>query len=104
MPEPFARLRRRLEESDPKGGTKQYIRVLRLLEAHDLAAVTAAVERALTLAVADADGVRLLLQGAREQPAAGFDLSGRPQLLSVCLPPPNLAAYGALTSGKGVKP
>jgi transposase len=104
LPEAFAKLRRRLEESDPKGGTRQYIRVLRLLEAHDLAAVTAAVERALTLAVADADGVRLLLQGAREQPAAGFDLRGRPELLAVCLPPPDLAAYGALTSGKGVKP
>jgi hypothetical protein len=78
--------------------------VLRLLETHALVAVTAAVERALTLAVADADGVRLLLQRAGEQPAAGFDLSGRPQLLAVCLPPPDLTAYGALTSGKGVKP
>lgn len=104
LPEPFARLRRRLEESDPKGGTRQYIRVLRLLETHELAAVTAAIERALTLAVADADGVRLLLQRAGEQPVAGFDLSGRPQLLAVSLPPPDLAAYGALTSGKGVKP
>jgi transposase len=104
LPEAFAALRRRLEEADPKGGTRQYIRVLRLLEAHDLAAVTAAVERALALAVADADCVRLLLEHAREQPAAGFDLSGRPRLLAVCLPPPDLAAYGALASGKEVRP
>jgi hypothetical protein len=104
LPEPFAALRRRLEEADPKGGTRQYVRVLRLLEAHDLAAVTAAVERALALAVADADAVRLLLERARERPAEGFDLTGRPQLSAVHVPRPDLAAYGALTCGKGVKP
>ena len=32
MPDCFARLRRRLEEADPKGGTRRYIGVLRLLE------------------------------------------------------------------------
>jgi transposase len=103
LPGAFASLRRRLEEADPKGGTRQYVRVLRLLETYDLAAVTAAVERALALAVADADAVRLLLERARERPAAGFDLSGRPGLQAVNMPPPDLAAYGALTSGKGVK-
>lgn len=103
LPGVFARLRQRLEEADPKRGTRQYIRVLRLLENHALAAVTAAVERALTLSVADADAVRLLLEGAADQPAAGFDLSGRPALAAICVPAPDLAAYGALTSAKGVK-
>ena len=103
LPNAFAALRRRLEEANPKGGTRQYIRVLRLLETYDLAAVTAAVERALALAVNDADAVRLLVERARERPTAGFDLTGRPQLLAVRVPPPDLAAYGALTSAKGVK-
>jgi transposase len=103
LPDAFAALRRRLEQADPKGGTRQYIRVLRLLEAHDLTAVTAAVERALALAVSDADAVRLLVEQARERPAAGFDLTGRPQLLAVNVPPPDLAVYSALTSTKGVK-
>jgi transposase len=103
LPAAFAALRRRLEEADPRRGTRQYIRVLRLLESHDLAAVTAAVERALALAVADADAVRLLLERTRERPAAGFDLTGRPRLLAVSVPPPDLAAYGALASRKGVK-
>jgi transposase len=103
LPDAFATLRRRLEDKDPQGGTRQYIRVLRLLETHELSAVTAAVERALKLTVIDADGVRLLLQCAAEQPAACFDLAGRPKLLAVCLPPPNLAAYSALTSSKEVK-
>ena len=104
LPEPFAALRRRLEEADPTGGTRQYIRVLRLLEGHDLAALTAAVEHALRLSVADALAVRLLLLGAAQRPAASFDLTGRPRLLAVNVPVPDLTAYGSLTSGKGVKP
>jgi transposase len=104
LPECFATLRRQLEEADPKEGTRKYIRVLRLLEGHDLQAVRAAVERALTLAVVDADGVRLLLQQAAEQPVAAFDLADRPGLRAVHLPPPDLTAYGSLTSAKEVKP
>jgi hypothetical protein len=104
LPEAFTRLRHRLEESDPKGGTRQYIRVLRLLERHELAAVTAAIERALTLPIHNAAAVRLLLERALEQPTAGFDLSGRPKLLAVSVPPPDLAAYSALSSAEGVKP
>jgi transposase len=104
LPEAFTTLRHRLEENDPQGGRRQYIRVLRLLESHDLAAVTAAVERALTLAVMDAEAVRLLLQTAGEAPAAGFDLAGRASLQAIRLPAPDLASYGSLTSAKEVKP
>lgn len=103
LPDCFARLRRRLEEADRKGGTRRYIGVLRLLETQPLAAVTAAVERALTLAIVDADAVRLLLEQAQQQPVAGFDLAGRPQLSAVRLPPPDLTAYSTLISRKGVK-
>ena len=68
------------------------MRVLRLLETYDLTVVTAAVERALALAVSDADAVRLLVERDRERAAAGFDLTGRPQLLAVNVPAPDLAA------------
>ena len=103
LPDCFGRLRRRLEEADAKGGTRRYIGVLRLLETHELAAVTAAVERALTLAIADAGAVRLLLEQARQSSVGGFDLAGRPRLLAVQLPPPDLTVYTNLTSRKGVK-
>jgi transposase len=103
LPDAFLALRRRLEEADSRGGTRQYIRVLRLLESYELAAVTAAVERALALTVVDADAVRLLLECAQERPAVGFDLTDRPQLLRVQVPPPDLAAYSSLTSRKEVK-
>jgi transposase len=104
LPDSFAMLRRRLEDANPKGGTRQYIRVLRLLETHELSAVTAAVGRALTLAVTDAEAVRLLLEQACQQSVAGFDLTGRPQLLAVRLPPPDLTLYSQLTKAQEVKP
>jgi transposase len=103
LPDCFARLRRRLEEADAQGGTRRYIGVLRLLETYELAAVTAAVERALSLAIADADAVRLLLEQARQPAVGGFDLSGRPRLSGLRLPPPDLTVYTNLISRKGVK-
>jgi transposase len=103
LPDCFARLRRRLEETDATGGTRRYIGVLRLLETYELAAVTAAIERALALAVVDAGAVRLLVEQARQPAVAGCDLTGRPRLLAVHLPPPDLTAYSNLISGKGVK-
>jgi transposase len=103
LPDGFARLRQRLEEADPKGGTRRFIGVLRLLETYELAAVTAAVERALTLAITDAGAVRLLLEQARQPSVGGFDLSERPRLLAVQVPPPDLTVYTNLTSRKGVK-
>jgi hypothetical protein len=104
LPGCFAALRRRLEEADPAGGTRQYIRVLRLLEDYDLAALTAAVEAALGLSVKDAAAVRLLVARQADTPAASFDLAGRPRLAAVRVPPPDLGAYAALVAGKGVRP
>ncbi len=98
LPDCFATLRKRLEQADPREGTRQYIRVLRLLESHDLEAVGAAIEAALRLAVADADAVRLLLERALERPATDFDTAGRPQLSAVRLPAIDLSAYTVLTS------
>jgi transposase len=98
LPDCFGLLRKRLEEANPSEGTRQYIRVLRLLEGHDLAAVSAAVTAALKLAVTDADAVRLLLEKAHDRTAESFDLAGRPHLLAVSVPAPDLSVYGVLTS------
>ena len=101
LPECFGALRRRLEQADAREGTRQYVRVLRLLERHELARVQGAVTRALALAVLDADAVRLLVERDAEQPAPAFDLAGRPGLQSVRLPAPDLRRYGALAGAKG---
>lgn len=105
LPDCFLTLRKRLEEADPKDGTRKYIGVLRLLEQQPTAVVQAAVEQALRLGVIDAQAIRLLVEKANE-PASpdDFDLSDRPQLLSVQVPEPDLTLYSQLTSAKEEKP
>ena len=103
LPAVFATLRQRLEQTDPKGGTRKFIQVLLLIEKHGMEAVSQAVERALSLQVIDAGIIRLLLQQAEEQPTNNFDLSGRPSLHQVSVPAPDLSVYGALTQGKEAK-
>ena len=98
LPDCFAVLRRRLEGADTRAGTRQYIRVLRLLERHELPVVAEAVTTALALAVLDAEAVRLLVEKSRERPQAGLDLAERPRLQAVRLPPPDLRVYSRLTS------
>jgi transposase len=100
LPECFAQFRRRLEEADPKGGTRRYIGVLRLLECHEMGVVAAAVERALDLAVADAEAVRLFVEAAGQCPVESFDLSGRPELARVEVPPVDLRGYASLLRAK----
>ncbi len=99
LPEPFAILRRRCEAAWGETGVRHFIQVLRLLEKHALADLTAAVERALTIGVTTADAVRVLLEVSREQPVRLFGLEGRPHLAGVSVPRPNLLAYRALQEG-----
>ena len=86
MPVCFGVLRRRLEAELGGPGTRQFIKVLRLLEWAAPTELTRAVERALELGVADADAVRLILEHRREQPVGLFCLDGRPHLQAVVVP------------------
>jgi transposase len=99
LPVCFGVLRRRLEAELGGPGTRQFIKVLRLLERAGLAELTRAVERALELGVADADAVRLILEHRREEPVGLFCLDGRPHLKSVAVPAPDLGAYASLAAG-----
>jgi len=99
LPVCFGVLRRRLEAEFGGPGTRQYIKVLRLLEWADPAELTGAVGRALELGAADADAVRLILEHRRERPAGLFCLDGRPHLKLVGVPAPDLTAYARLTAG-----
>jgi transposase len=98
LPVCFGMLRRRLEAESGGEGTRQYIRVLRLLEWAGPDELTRAVEAALELGVADAAAVRLILEHRREGPAGRFDLASRPHLPALDLPPPDLGAYARLRS------
>jgi hypothetical protein len=99
LPVCFGILRRRLEAEFGGPGTRQFIKVLRLLEGAALGELTRAVERALELGTADADAVRLILEHRREQPVGLFSLDGRPHLKLVGVPAPDLTAYSSLTAG-----
>jgi len=99
LPVCFGVLRRRLEAEFAGPGTRQFIKVLRLLEGSSLRELTRAVERALELGLADADAIRLILEHRGEEPVGLFSLDGRPHLKRVGVPSPDLSAYASLTAG-----
>jgi transposase len=99
LPVCFGVLRRRLEAELGGPGTRQFIKVLRLLEWASPRDLTLAVERALELGVADADAVRLILEHRSEEPVTLFCLDGRPHLGRVAVPAPDLSVYASLAAG-----
>jgi len=96
LPVCFGVLRRRLEAELGGPGTRQFIKVLRLLEWARPAELTRAVAQALELGTADADAVRLILEHRREQPVGLFPLDGHLHLKAVRVQAPDLTAYRAL--------
>src|SRR5262249_4438322 len=69
LPECFAVLRRRLEAERDGEGTREYIRVLRLLEKHALVRLTAAVEQGLRLRAHSRDAIAQLLLPPEDWPS-----------------------------------
>ena len=80
LPVCFGILRRRLEAELGSPGTREFIKVLRLLETHSLTALKDAVQHALEIGTTNCDAVRLILEYRQEEPIALFCLDGRPHL------------------------
>jgi hypothetical protein len=99
LPDCFGILRRRLENELAGLGTRQFIKVLRLLEGASLSQVSDAVEQALGINTLSVDAVRLILQQRQEKPVGLFCLDGRPHLKSVQVQTPDLQAYRCLLTG-----
>jgi Transposase and inactivated derivatives len=97
LPVCFGLLRRRLEADLDSMGTREFIKVLRLMEHATLHQLTGAVEAALTIGATSADAVALILFHRSERPVGLFSLDGHPHLKSVQVDPPDLYAYAALT-------
>jgi transposase len=97
LPGCFTILRRRLEADLGSAGTREYIKVLRLMERASLSELTGAVEAALAIGATSADAVSLILFHRQERPVGLFSLDGHPHLRSVAVEPPDLGAYRALT-------
>lgn len=92
-------LRRRLEAEFGGPGTREFIKILRLLERHPLSALKQAVEQALEIGANSADAVRLILEYRQEQPVGLFSLDGRPHLKWVRVEPTDVTAYQSLLLG-----
>ncbi len=80
LPECFAQLRRLLEARLKKHGSREYVQVLRLIEAFDLAEVTLAIEDALRLGTISFDAVRHLLLCRIERRPPRLDMENYPHL------------------------
>ena len=103
LPACFDTLRRRLfaEESREGEGSREFIRVLRLLEDYPLGKVRKAVEKAVMLGVHSRDAVLQFLTPRFSWETTSFLLDGRQHLRWVKVAPVDLSAYGTLLSAGG---
>jgi len=96
LPDCFTLLRRRLEAEHGGPGTREFIRVLRLLESYRLAQLTDAVEYALDIDVTDPDSIRVIVEYRSQKPVELFSLDGRPELKRVRVETTDVSAYQSL--------
>ena len=96
LPECFSLLRRRLEAEHGGPGTREFIRVLRLLESFTLGQLTDAVNYALDIDVTDPESIRVIVEYRSQEPVELFSLDGRPQLARVRVETTEVSAYQSL--------
>jgi len=96
LPECFDLLRRRLEADRGGEGTREYVRVLRLLEKHPLPQLRTAVEKALSVGALTRDAIGQFLYPAEDIRLTAFRLDGHPHLRSVQVAAADLNQYREL--------
>jgi transposase len=96
LPDCFNVLRRRLETQADRRGTREYIRILRLLETYRLDKLARGIERALSHNTTAYEGIRLYVENEATVPVELFSLDGRPMLQQVQLPEPDITLYSTL--------
>jgi hypothetical protein len=103
LPECFSILRRRLENERSGEGTREYIRVLRLLEKHSMPELRHAVEEALRIGAVTRDAIAQFLQPREEWRLTLFTLDGHPHLRHVRVATADVREYGELLAAGGVR-
>ena len=101
LPGCFSVLRARLENELSGEGTREYIRVLRLLENHSLAEITRAIERGLRCGALIRDAIAQFLIPQEDWAMTTFRLDGREHLRHVKVGKVEVASYGDLLPGGG---
>ena len=81
--------------------TREYIRVLRLLEKYDLRELSNAVEKALRIRAVTSDAVKQLLPGRTEFRRSEFRLASQKHLRLVQVSTSDVKEYGRLMGNKG---
>jgi transposase len=101
LPGCFEVLRRRLEAERDGDGTREYIRVLLLLERHPLERLAAAVEAGLRARAHARDAIAQFLLPREDWRATTVSLDGREHLRHVVVASTDVAAYRALLAPGG---
>lgn len=99
LPVCFGILRRRLEGELGGLGTREFVKVLRLLEGHPVNAVKHAVQHGLEIGANSADAIRVILEYQQEEPVTLFCLDGRPHLKLVRVAQTDVSVYQHLLIG-----
>jgi transposase len=101
LPECFATLRARLEAERDGDGTREFIRVLLLLEKHPLDRLAVAVEASLRARAHSRDAVAQFLRPREDWRVTTFSLDGRDHLRHVVVAQTDVAAYRTLLAEGG---
>jgi hypothetical protein len=101
LPAPFAELRRLMEARMPKGGKREYIQTLRLLENFALDVVTQAIEQAIGLRAISYDAVKLLVLAKIERRPAALNLAHYPHIPATAVKMTKAADYAVLVPQVG---
>lgn len=104
LPECFDTLHRRLQAKEERQGegTREYIRVLRLLEDHTLSRLTQAVQKGIQVGAHTRDAIAQFLIPQPSWSPPTFRLDGREHLRLVRVAGPDIAAYRSLLPSGGV--
>jgi hypothetical protein len=103
LPECFGILRRRLEAERDGEGTREYIRVLQLIEKYRIGALGRAVEKALQINALTRDAIAQFLQPREDWRQTTFRLDGREHLRHVRVRHADISQYGELLAA-GARP
>ena len=103
LPECFGILRRRMENERQGEGTREYIRVLRLLEKHPMAKLRKAIEDGLQAGALTCDAIGQFLFPRHDWRETLFILDQHPHLRHLRVAMPDVSVYQTLLADGGVR-
>ena len=100
MPTCFERLRNCLEESQGKKGTREYVRVLLLLEDFTVKEVERGITQGLKSGLHNHEAIKHLILHSKESTPKPINIKDRPKLVNIKIQATSAAKYGELIPGR----